>query len=149
MKVNTSIALKAGLFGAVAGLVIAVLGRVPFLGCIIAPLGWVVAVGTGVLYTHFALAEGPVELMEGGAGGALAGAIAGFVQSLVSGVLALIFGAVGAASELMGSGDAGAAAIVAGATLIGVIGGIVAGAIIGAILGGIGGAVYAAIKGKS
>jgi len=149
VKFNTSVAVKAGIYGAIAGLVVALLGRIPFVNCLIAPLGWVVAVGTGVLYTHFALAEGnKVELVEGAVGGAVAGAIAGAVNSLITGILNLIFGVAGAASDLLG-GDAGAAAIAATVSIISVITGLIVGAIVGAILGAIGGAVYAAIKGKS
>jgi len=48
---------------------------------------------------------------------------------------------------MIGSGDAGSAAVMAGATLIGVIIGIVVGAIVGAILGAIGGG-YAFIKNR-
>ena len=66
MKLNTSVAMRAGLIGAVAGLVVGVLGRIPFLGCLIAPLGWVVAVATGALYVHFrAESGGSVDLAEG------------------------------------------------------------------------------------
>ena len=149
VKFNTSVAVKAGMYGAIAGLVVALVGRIPFINCLIGPLAWVVAVGTGVLYTHFALAEGnKVELVEGGVGGAVAGAIAGAVNSLISGLLTLIFGAVGAAADLLG-GDAGAAAATAVFSIGGVILGIIVGAIVGAVLGAIGGAVYAAIKGKS
>jgi hypothetical protein len=152
VKFNQSIALKAGLYGAIAGVVVALLGRIPFLGCIIAPFGWVVAVGTGVLYTYFASANATVDLQEGAVGGGIAGAIAAAAQAVISGILNLIFGTVQAASSLLGGGDAGAAAsaaaITAGANLIGIIVGIVVGAIVGAILGAIGGAGYAYIKNR-
>jgi len=147
MKVDTSIALKAGLIGAAAGFVVAVLARIHFLGCIIGPLGWLIAVATGVLYVHFALGGGrSVEVGEGALGGALSGAIAGVVESLVSGVLTLIFGPVRAAVRLLGRGEPGAAALSAGITFIGVIGGIVLGTLVGAALGALGGVIYAAIK---
>jgi len=141
VKFNQSVALKAGLYGAIAGLVVALLSRIAFLACIIGPFGWVVAVATGVLYTYLASQAATVEIQEGAVGGAIAGAIAAVVQAVISGVLSLIFG-------VAGSGDAGSAAVVAGATLIGVIIGIVVGAIVGAILGAIGGGGYAFIKNR-
>lgn len=147
MKIDSSTALKAGLIGAAVGFIIALLGRISFLGCIVGPLGWAVAVGTGVLYVHYAAAGGrKVEVGEGALGGALAGGIAGVVQSFVSGVLTLIFGPVRAAIHFLGRGEPGAAVLSAGVTFIGVIGGIVLGAIVGAALGALGGVIYAAIK---
>ncbi|HEY75480.1 MAG TPA: hypothetical protein G4O00_04770 [Thermoflexia bacterium] len=147
MKVDTSVALKAGLIGAAIGLVVALLGRIPFLACIIGPLGWVVAVATGTLYVHYAATGGrKVEVGEGALGGALAGGIAGLTQSLVSGVLTLIFGPVRTAVALLGRGQPGAAALSAGMTFVGVIGGIVLGVILGAALGALGGVIYAAVK---
>jgi uncharacterized protein YqgC (DUF456 family) len=147
MKIDTSVATRAGLIGAVAGLVVALLSRIPFLGCLVAPLGWVVALATGALYVHFrAERGGSVELAEGAVGGGVAGAVAGAVQSLVSGLLTLIFGAVDTASSLFGGSDIGGTALAAGVTIIGVVIGLVVGAIIGAVLGAIGGAIYSAIK---
>ena len=103
MNVNSSVALKAGLIGAAAGLVVAILGRVPVLGCIIGPLGWLVAVATGVLYVYLAAGLGErVTVSDGALGGGLSGAIAGAAQALVSGVLTLLFGAVRATSSLLG-----------------------------------------------
>ncbi|HHS97250.1 MAG TPA: hypothetical protein ENK08_05040 [Chloroflexi bacterium] len=149
MKVNTSMALKAGLIGAAAGLVVALLGRIPFIGCIIGPLGWAVAVAAGTLYVHYAAEGGrKVEIGEGALGGALAGGIAGLAQSLVSGILILLFGPVRAAASLLGRGQVGAAAISAGVTLVSVIGGIVGGTIIGAALGALGGVIYTAVNKK-
>jgi hypothetical protein len=145
MKVNTSVALRAGVIGAVAGLAVAILSRISFLGCIIGPLGWIVAVATGALYVH--LASRKVDLAEGAVGGGIAGAIAGAANSLVSGVLTLIFGGVGAASTLL-EGELGAAALQAGASVFGVITGIVVGIVVGAVLGAIGGPVYALIKNR-
>jgi len=53
MKINTSVALKAGLIGAAAGLVAALVGRISCIGgtiaCILGPL---VALGTGALYVY-------------------------------------------------------------------------------------------------
>ena len=146
MKFNQPIAIKAGLIGAAAGLVVALLGRIPFIGCIIAPLGWVVAVATGVLYVYLA---GKVVISEGAVGGAVAGGIAGLVNAFISGVLSLLFGAAQATSSLLGGGEVGEAALGAGVSFIAVIMAIIVGAIAGAVLGAIGGGVYAAIKGQS
>jgi hypothetical protein len=165
MNFNSSIAMKAGLIGAAVGLVIAILGRIPFLGCFIAPLGWIAAVGAGVLYVHLAgggqlpvVSSGgtmgatgsvPVAIGEGAVGGAVAGGITGLVQALVGGVLSLLFGAAQAASSALGGGNAGDAALGAGIALVGVVVALIVGTIVAAILGAIGGLVFAAIKGQS
>jgi hypothetical protein len=143
MKLDTSVALKAGLIGAGLGLVVAVLGRIPFLGCISCFLGPLAALVTGALYVQFA--TGKVELADGALGGAVAGAISGAVNSLFSGLMNLIFGTAQAASDLLG-GEFGAAALTAGASVGSVLVGIVVGAIVGAVLGLVGGIIYAAIK---
>ena len=146
MKFNQPIAIRAGLIGAAAGFVVAILGRIPFIGCIIAPLGWVVAVGTGVLYVYYA---GKVEISEGAVGGGIAGGIAGLVNAFISGLLTLLFGAVQATSSLLGGGEVGEAALGAGISFVAVIIGIIVGAIAGAVLGAVGGGVYAAIKAQA
>jgi hypothetical protein len=147
LNFNSSIAVKAGLIGAAAGFVVAILGRIPFLGCIIAPLGWLVAVGAGVLYVHFATSGGAaVQIAEGAVGGAVSGGIAGLVQALISGVLALLFGGVRAATSALGQGEVGEAAFGAGVGLVAVVFAIIAGTVFGAVLGAIGGLVYAALK---
>ncbi len=147
MKLDTSVALKAGLIGAAVGFVLALIGRIPFVGCIVGPLGWLVAIAIGALYVHFAAAGGrKVEIGEGALGGALAGGIASGISALVSGILTLIFGPVRAAVSLLGQGRPGAAVVSTGATLIGVIGGIILGVILGAVLGAVGGVIYAAVK---
>jgi len=148
VKFNSSVALRAGLIGAAAGLVVALLGRIPFVACIVGPLGWLVAVGTGVLYVYFIINQGgSVDVAGGAVGGAVSGAIAGAAQSLVSGILTLVFGTVRAASTFL-QGEPGAGALAAGATVIGVIAGIVLGTIISAALGALGGVVFAAIQGQ-
>jgi len=147
MNFNSSIAIRAGLIGAAAGFVVAILGRIPFLGCLIAPLGWLVAVGAGVLYVHFATTGGAaVQIAEGAVGGAVSGGVAGLVQALISGVLTILFGAVRAASNALGQGEIGSAAIGAGASLLAVVFAIIGGTVFGAILGAVGGLVYAALK---
>jgi hypothetical protein len=147
MNFNSSIAIKAGLIGAAAGFVLAILGRIPFLGCVVAPLGWLVAVGAGVLYVHFATSGGAaVQIAEGAVGGAVSGGIAGLVQALIGGVLSILFGSVRAATSALGQGEIGGAAIGAGVGFVAVVIAIIGGTIFGAVLGAVGGLVYAALK---
>jgi len=147
MNFNSSIAIKAGLIGAAAGFVLAILGRIPFLGCVVAPLGWLVAVGAGVLYVHFASGGGAaVQIAEGAVGGAVSGGVAGLVQALISGVLSILFGSVRAATNALGQGEIGGAAIGAGVGFVAVVIAIIGGTIFGAVLGAVGGLVYAALK---
>jgi hypothetical protein len=125
MKINTSVALKAGLIGAAAGVVFGIIAAiVPGVDCL---LGWWVpaAIGlvTGGLYVY--LTPGKEDIAGGAVGGAVTGAVAGLAKEFASNLLDL----------LLGDG-----------TILGLLGGIVLGAIVGAILGAIGGAVYAAIK---
>jgi hypothetical protein len=150
MNFNSSIAIKAGLIGAVVGLVVAVLGRIPFINCIIAPLSWLVAVAAGVLYVYYASSSGAaVAIGEGAVGGGVSGGIAGLAHALLSGVLTLLFGSVRAASSAFGRGEVGGAAIGASVTLFVVIIGIIGGTVVGVVLGAVGGLVFAAIKGQS
>jgi len=147
MNFNSSVAIKAGLIGAAAGFVVAILGRIPFLGCVIAPLGWLVAVGAGALYVHFATSgSAAVQTAEGAVGGAVSGGIAGLVQALISGVLSILFGSVRAATNALGQGEIGGAAIGAGVGFVAVVIAIIGGTIFGAVLGAAGGLVYAALK---
>lgn len=147
MRIDFSVAVKAGLIGAAVGLVVALLGRIPFLGCLIGPLGWAVIVGTGALYVHLAATAGrAVEIGEGALGGAVAGAIAGTAGSLVTGILNLIFGPVRTAFRLLGRGQPGAAVLSASVTAVSVIGGIFLGFVVGAALGALGGVIYAAVR---
>lgn len=147
MNINTSVALRAGLFGALAGIVVALLGRIPFIGCLVGPLGWLVAVGTGVLYVYFITQTNPIiTVADGAAGGAVAGAVAGLAASLISGILTLVFGVVQIAN--LPTGNSGQGAGVAVATVIGTIFGIVIGTIVWAVLGALGGLIFAAVKGQ-
>jgi hypothetical protein len=124
MKINTSVALKAGLIGAVAGLVFALLIQfVPFFVCIGWWIGPLLALVAGVLYVY--LSSGKVDIGEGAIGGAIAGAITGAAQALISALLAMLFS------------DAGFGGLVLG---------LLTGAFGGAVGGAIGGAVYSLIK---
>jgi hypothetical protein len=139
MKINSSVALKAGLIGAAVGLVLAILTNlIPFLACVVCWVGPIVGLATGALYVYFL---GGAEIGEGALGGALAGAIGGLGGGVVNAIWSLIGGAAGA----VGSDAAGIA-------VAGGVGGFVTalfGAIVGgAVLGAIGGLIYAAIKKK-
>ena len=147
MKLDMSATVKAGLIGAAAGVILALLGRIPLLGCLTCWAGPVLGLVVGVLYVVFS--AGSDDVLEGAVGGAISGGISGGVNSLVSGILSLIWGTVSAGSSLIGGeGDVGGAALAAGGTLVGVLVGIIVGLVGGAILGAIGGAVYALIKGQ-
>jgi len=100
MKINTSEALKAGLIGAVAGLVAAFITSIPVLGCLVTWLGPAVGLATGALYVHLA---GRASVAEGAAGGAVTGAVAGIAYAILSGILSefhvsnVVFGTISAA----------------------------------------------------
>jgi len=144
-RINTSIALKAGVIGTVAGIVFAVLTNViPFLICVACWVGPVIGLVTGALYVHF---SGKVEFGEGAVGGALSGAIGGAGSGLVNSIFSLLGAGAGAASSLLG-GEGGAAAAAAGGGVVGFLTALVGGIVGGAVLGAVGGLVYAAIKSK-
>jgi hypothetical protein len=128
MKINTSVALKAGLIGAAAAAVFSIIVNLiaTFLGPLVCLVVWIsplIAVAAGVLYVYFS--AGKVELAEGALGGALAGAIAGAGGALAGNLVAIIFQGAGI-----------------GSLFLGLIGGIIGGAVGGAI----GGLVYSLIK---
>jgi hypothetical protein len=140
MKINTSVALKAGLIGAAVGLVLAILTNlIPFLACVVCWVGPIVGLGTGALYVYFL---GGAEIGEGALGGALAGAIGGLGGGVVNAIWSLIGGAAGAAGGGEGAGIVAAAGV--GGFFTSLIGGIVGGAVLGAI----GGLLYSLIKKK-
>jgi hypothetical protein len=140
MKINTSVAVKAGVIGAVAGLVFAILLNViPFLACLVCWAGPIIGLVTGALYVYFL---GGAEIAEGAVGGAASGAIGGLGSGLVNGIWSLIGGAAGAVGGGEGAGIAAAGGVVGFFTAL--IGGIVGGAILGAI----GGLLYSLIKKK-
>jgi hypothetical protein len=137
MKIDTSVALKAGLIGAGIGLVISILVNIiPFLACVICWIGPVIGLATGALYVHF---RGGAEIGEGALGGALSGAIGGLGSGIVNAIWSLIGGAAGAVSS-----DVPGLAVASGAG--GFVGALVSAIVGGAILGAIGGLIYAAVK---
>jgi hypothetical protein len=125
MKINMSVALKAGLIGLAIGvaftLIINILASTILapIVCVICWLAPAIGLVTGALYVHFS--GGAVEMAEAAVGGALAGAIGSVGSAVVNIIWALV----------AGSGDIAQSA-----------GGIVGGAVLGAI----GGVIYKAIK---
>jgi len=155
-----SASVKAGLIGAAASVVLALLGLIQCLACITPILGLALYVGVGVLAAYWLA---PPRTVSAGAG---AGAIAALITSLVSGVVSMIISAIqfaitgGAQTaaafsqippEMMEQlGETGAELMAFMATIGGVL--IVSsvccviGLAIAAGLGAIGGAIMASIK---
>lgn len=151
--------VKAGLIGAAASIVLALLGLIPCVACITQILGLLLYVGVGVLAAYWLT---PPRTAGAGAG---AGAVAGLITSLVGGVASMIIAAIqfaitgGAQAatmsqippELMSQlGDTGVQLMSFMATIGGVLAVsavcCVAGLAIAAGLGAIGGAIMAAVK---
>lgn len=138
MKINTSVALRAGLIGAAAGVVFALLTNIiPFLVCVACWVGPIIGLATGALYVHFL---GGAEVADGAVGGALAGAIGGLGGGVVNAIWSLIGGA---ATAVSGAEDLG---ITAAVGVGGFFGALIGGIVGGAVLGAIGGLVYSLIK---
>jgi len=124
MKINSNVALRAGLIGAAAAIVFTIVIRVmPLLGCLIVWMGPLISLAAGALYVYLTPAK--EDIAGGATGGAVTGAIAGGVSALVSSLYDILVNSAG-----MG----------------GLVVSVVIGAVIGAVLGAIGGAIYAAIK---
>jgi len=160
-----SASLKAGLVGAAAAIVLALLGLIPCSGCLACLFllaGWALYVGAGALAAFW---MDPPRTAGAGAG---AGALAALITSVVSGVVSMI---ISAARFLISGGIQGATQIPPElmqqlgelgidlpvgeiATLGASIGGVllvssvccIAGLFIAAALGAIGGAIVAAVK---
>jgi hypothetical protein len=141
MKVNTSVALKAGLIGAAAAVVLAILNS--FLCGILCWVTLLVYAGAGALYVHFS--SGKVELVDGAVGGALSGGIAGGAAGLVSGIFSLLGVAASTGANLLG-GEAEAAAATAGGGFVGFILALGGAIVAGVVLGAIGGLLYSLVK---
>jgi hypothetical protein len=124
MKIDTSVALKAGLIGAGAGVVAGLaVGAIPFLFCLAWWIPLLIGLLTGALYVY--LTPGKEDIAGGAIGGAVTGAIAGLASALATNLLTL----------LLHDG-----------TIFGLFLGLGGGIVTGAVLGAIGGAIYAAIK---
>jgi hypothetical protein len=151
--------LKAGLIGAGVGLVLSLIGLIPFVGCCTGIIGLLVYAGVGVLAAYWLT---PPRSAGAGAGaGAIAGLISGVGGSVVTTISAIVQGIMGTTTNAVSFIDPQIMQqlIDAGidpdmfAMFAGVGGGILGGAMccvgslaIGAALGAIGGAIMAAAK---
>ncbi|MBU0513074.1 MAG: hypothetical protein KKD28_01680 [Chloroflexi bacterium] len=151
--------LKAGLIGVAILIVLNLIGLIPFLACITAPLSWITYVVVGVLAASYMAPRR--EAGKAAGQGALAALLAGFGGGIVSTIIGVIRGAIGGAAQLpqimqqippdlrgqirdLGipaeflAGAGGAAICGSMCCLVGVF--------VAAALGAIGGAIYAAVK---
>lgn len=138
MNIDTGSVVKAGGIAAAVGLVLGVLGSIPVLNCLFAPLFCVGAIllpiGAGVGYGYYA--PGREDLGQSAIGGALAGAFGGFAYGLMTGLMALFTNA-GAAAFLedadIAIGVGGSAASFLGSLCVPIFTGLILGAIGGLI----------------
>lgn len=154
--------LKAGLIGVAILIVLNLIGLIPFLACITAPLSWITYVVVGVLAASYMAPRR--EAGKAAGQGALAALLAGFGGGIVSAIIGAIRAATGGVTqygEMMSQippdvirelRNAGISPdMVAG---VGGIGGAIVcgsmcclvGVFVAAALGAIGGAIYAAVK---
>ena len=148
---NTPSLTKAAGIGIAVGIVLGLLGLIPFVGIAFACLGFFVPIGIGALYVHFAAQEGEsLDYGPAAAGGAVSAAIAGLVSGIFSLIVSLVAGtATGAFSQFGDLGlTGGEAAAATGFALVGGIIGLCVGLAISAVLGAIGGVIYVAIQGQ-
>lgn len=101
MNVNMNSVLKAGGLGAAVGLLLALLGIIPFLNCLLLPLlcvAWfALPIGTGMAYGYFT--PGKETTGQSALGGALAGGFAGLVYALINGLVTSATGGMATAFE--------------------------------------------------
>ncbi|MDT8304629.1 MAG: hypothetical protein RRC07_01735 [Anaerolineae bacterium] len=101
MTFNMNSVIKAGGIGAAIALLLALLGAIPLLNCLLMPLlclAWfALPVTTGMLYGYFT--PGKETLGESALGGALSGGFAGFVYAVINGVVGAATGGVAAAFQ--------------------------------------------------
>ncbi len=151
--------LKAGLIGVAILIVLNLIGLIPFLACITAPLSWITYVVVGVLAASYMAPRR--EAGKAAGQGALAALLASFGGGIVSTIIGVIRGAIGGAAqlpqimqqippELRGQvRDLGIPAeFLAGAGGAAICGSMccLVGVFVAAALGAIGGAIYAAVK---
>jgi hypothetical protein len=105
MTFNMNSVVKAGGLAAGIGLVLALLGKIPFIGCLFVPLiclgVFALPIGAGMAYGYFT--PGKETMGQSALGGALAGGFAGFVYGLLNGLLnAATGGIAGAINQIEG-----------------------------------------------
>jgi hypothetical protein len=151
--------LKAGLIGIAILVVLNLIGLIPFVNCIVAPLSWITYIVVGVLAASYMLPRRDAGKAAGQ--GALAGVIAGLGGGIVSFIIAMIRSATGGAAQVLQvleqlppelryqMRDLGV-----GPELLAGVGGVavcsslccIGGILLAAALGAIGAAIYAAAK---
>jgi hypothetical protein len=145
MKPTTT---RAGIIGGVVAAVVHLFALIPFLGCVIGPLGLLIPLGAGaysvMLGRQAGGASGEVgqDGVDGGIGGAIAGVIGGVVGVLVSILSAALNIGTSSASP---TDAAGGVAVLGVALIVGLCIGVVVSVIFGGVLGAVGGVVYGMI----
>lgn len=139
MNINTGSVVKAGGIAAAIGLVLAVLGGIPFLNCLVLPLLCIGAVllpiGAGMGYGYFT--PGREEMSQSALGGALAGAFGGLAYGLGTGIMGLITNA--GATAFLEDADI---AVSAGGSVVGLLLSTCLSVVVGLVLGAIGGLLW-------
>lgn len=143
MNINTGSVVKAGGIAAGVGLVLAILGGIPFLNCLFVPLlcigAVVLPIGAGMGYGYFT--PGREEMSQSALGGALAGAFGGLAYGIGSGIMGLITNA-GAAAFL----EDADIAVSAGGGIMGLLLSTCLSVVAGLVLGAIGGLLWPAFQ---
>lgn len=139
MNIDIGSVVKAGGIAAAVGLVLAVLGGIPLLNCLILPLLCIGAVllpvGAGMGYGYFA--PGHEQTSQSALGGALAGAFGGFAYGLGTGLMGLFTNA--GATAMLEDADI---AVSTGSGVAAVFFSVCISLVIGAVLGAIGGLLW-------
>lgn len=138
MNFNMNSVIKAGGIAAGIGLVLAVLGAIPFIQCLVIPLlcvAWfALPIAAGMLYGYYT--PGKETTGESALGGALAGGFGGLVYGILNGILGAVTsaGTMAALEGIEGMPQTAGAGV--GSILIAVCVSVFGGLIFGA-LGGI------------
>lgn len=145
MRIDTGSVVKAGGIAAAVGLVLAVLGGIPFLNCLVLPFlcigAFLLPIGAGVGYGYFA--PGHEDLGTSALGGALAGGFGGLAYGLGAGVMGFITNA-GAAAML----EDADIAVGAGGTALSFFMSLCIPIVTGFVLGAIGGLIWPLVQGN-
>lgn len=145
MRIDTGSVVKAGGLAAAVGLVLAVLGGIPFLNCLVWPLicigAFLLPIGAGVGYGYFA--PGREDMGQSALGGALAGGFGGLAYGLGTGVMNFITNA-GAAAML----EDADIAVGAGGTAVSFLVSLCIPIVTGFVLGALGGVLWPLLQGN-
>ena len=145
MNINMGSVVKAGGIAAGAGIVLAILGAIPFLNCLVVPLlcigSVLLSIGAGMGYGYFT--PGREEMAQSATGGALAGGFAGLVYGLGAGLLGLVTNA--GATAMLEEADI---ALGSGGSVVAILGSTCITLVVGLVLGAIGGLLWPVIQGN-